>query len=463
MKNINVITSNSSIKNPTLQEFLLFCFFSIFVGSVLFNNKINTAIFCFLTVILSLALIVKKIYNFKNDFKICFKKNSYKIFFENYHKHLKKILENQHIIIVCDQNLNPQDILQNLSDKKPSKLDLIILTTNGESVKQFETFKNLTDQILNLNPTRNTILVAYGGGSVGDLVGFCASVILRGIRYIQYPTTLLAMVDSSVGGKTAINTETSKNMIGSFYQPICVICDTSLLSTLCVSQFLSGYGEVVKYGLMWDSDFFNFLIKNQHKTAKIVNLIANTQALEEKDRKYLNYIIKKCCKIKAKIVSMDEFETKSIRELLNFGHTIGHGIEKCSKYKNKIPHGQAVACAMIYEIMLSGDISSKNINALVNKLIIHYKAIGFFDTNINKTYQEISIKEIIPEILQIITKDKKNIEQNFIKLKTDQGEINVREFINCVVLKKVGKAKVKKVNIAKIAEVLSLNFVNLVR
>jgi 3-dehydroquinate synthase len=179
---------------------------------------------------------------------------------------------------------------------------------------------------------RDTLLVALGGGVVGDLTGYVAASFQRGISFIQIPTTLLAQVDSSVGGKTAVNHPLGKNMIGAFYQPKAVIIDTTTLNTLPPREFSAGMAEVIKYGIIYDLAFFEWLEENQ-------------EALKSKDQQALVYAIRRSCEIKAEIVAQDEKES-GIRALLNLGHTFGHAIEAEQGYGNWL-HGEAVAAGMI--------------------------------------------------------------------------------------------------------------------
>jgi len=189
---------------------------------------------------------------------------------------------------------------------------------------------------------RDATLIALGGGVVGDIAGFTASIFMRGISFIQVPTTLLAQVDASVGGKTAVNHKSGKNLIGSFYQPKCVICDTKFLETLNATEFSAGLSEVIKYGLIHDGEFFQWLQKN------IKQILSNDQAAVE-------YVIQRSCAIKAEIVALDEKE-QSVRALLNFGHTFGHAIEKLTGYGNWT-HGDAVAVGMVLAARLSEKMS----------------------------------------------------------------------------------------------------------
>ncbi len=195
---------------------------------------------------------------------------------------------------------------------------------HGENSKSFENYHKILEFCVQNSITRTDLFVALGGGVVGDLTGFAASTYLRGVDFVQIPTTLLSMVDSSVGGKTAINLNSGKNLCGAFYQPIGVFADCETLDTLPAENFNDGCAEIIKYGMVAHKDFLEFLQENDIK-------------------ENLPYVIKRCVEIKRDIVSRDEFE-KGERKLLNFGHTIGHAVEKCSNYS--VSHGNAVAIGM---------------------------------------------------------------------------------------------------------------------
>ncbi len=203
----------------------------------------------------------------------------------------------------------------------------------GESSKEFGAFGRLMNDLLDQRPDRKTTLVALGGGVVGDLTGFAASVLLRGVDFIQVPTTLLAQVDSSVGGKTGINTRHGKNLVGAFYQPRLVLADTGVLDTLPRRELLAGYAEVAKYGLIDDPDFFAWCE-------------ANGAAVLAGDAAKRTYAIEQSCLAKARIVAADERETTDLRALLNLGHTFGHALEAETGFGGDLLHGEAVGTGM---------------------------------------------------------------------------------------------------------------------
>lgn len=196
---------------------------------------------------------------------------------------------------------------------------------NGEEHKSMQTVSDILSFLAENELTRSDIIIALGGGIVGDVSGFCASAYLRGIRFVQIPTTLLAAVDSSVGGKTGVNLPQGKNLAGAFHQPSLVICDPDCFDTLAPEIYADGISESIKYGIISDSELFC--------------LFENGDA-----KKNIEQIVKRCVIIKSDIVSRDEFDTGE-RQKLNLGHTLGHAVEKCSGYS--IPHGHAVACGMV--------------------------------------------------------------------------------------------------------------------
>lgn len=203
---------------------------------------------------------------------------------------------------------------------------------DGEQYKSLAQYEHIMTRLLELNASRDTTLIALGGGVIGDLCGFVASTFQRGVPFIQVPTTLLAQVDSSVGGKTAVNHPLGKNMIGAFYQPVLVAIDVDTLATLPPREFAAGMAEVIKYGIIYDAAFFARL-EQEHS------------ALNALEPSVLAAIIQRCCEIKAEVVAQDEREG-GIRAILNLGHTFGHAIEAEQGYGNWL-HGEAVAAGMV--------------------------------------------------------------------------------------------------------------------
>jgi len=222
----------------------------------------------------------------------------------------------------------------------PAKNYKIIKVVDGEGAKSKRWLFKVIDQIIQASDWRKRpFIVCLGGGTVGDLGGFIAAIYRRGIPYIQIPTTLLAQIDSSIGGKTAIDTPQAKNILGAFYQPKAVFIDPNFLATLPTATFKEGLAEVIKHGVIKDPKLFKFLKSNHKKILK-------------RDPASILKIVAACVKIKAKVVEADEKETKGLRTILNFGHTFAHALESSSRYK-KISHGQAVSLGMIYAAKLS--------------------------------------------------------------------------------------------------------------
>jgi 3-dehydroquinate synthase len=212
------------------------------------------------------------------------------------------------------------------------------LLPDGEQHKTLQTAGWVFDALVSNKLNRDATVLALGGGVVGDIAGFAAACYQRGVGYVQIPTTLLAQVDSSVGGKTGVNHSGGKNLIGAFYQPRAVISDTDVLATLPEREFKSGFAEVIKYGCVWDPMFFDWLDRNMQK-------------LLERDAEALSYAIARSCTIKATVVARDERE-RELRAILNFGHTFGHAIEAATSYE-KYLHGEAVGLGMLIAVHLS--------------------------------------------------------------------------------------------------------------
>lgn len=274
-----------------------------------------------------------------------------------------------------------------------------VIIKPGEQSKTMHIVEDILSKMIKFDLTRNSKIIALGGGVVGDISGFCASIYMRGITFIQVPTTLLSQVDSSVGGKTGVNMCEVKNMVGSFYQPEAVIIDTNTLKTLPNKELISGLGEVIKYGIIWDYNFFNNIKKN------IVKMLQLEEGVMES-------IIKKCCEIKAEIVSQDEKEM-GLRKILNHGHTIGHGLETITSYE-KYTHGEAVLVGMYYESLMA-----KNFG---------YIEETYFD-EIRELIKSLGISLDISEfplevLVKAMMKDKKNREEkiSFIFPK-DRGKV----------------------------------------
>ena len=265
-------------------------------------------------------------------------------------------------VIVTDANVAPHH-LAGLEAAVGRDVGLIasVILQPGEATKSFAELEHLCRRLLELEVERGDVVVAFGGGVVGDLVGFAASILRRGVRTVQVPTTLLAQVDSSVGGKTGINVPEGKNLIGSFHQPALVIADTDVLDTLPERQFRSGYAEVAKYGLLGDAEFFAWLE-------------TNWRALFAGDPGLRVAAIEASCKAKAAIVAADEFESGR-RALLNLGHTFGHALEAWAGYSGRLLHGEAIAIGMAQAFRYSV-LSEFCDGALAERVEAHFGAVG---------------------------------------------------------------------------------------
>lgn len=251
-----------------------------------------------------------------------------------------QLLRGRRAMLLTDANV-ARHHLQTVSESLKIPADQVLILDPGETQKTWEVAGRVLDWMLNAGLGRDGALVALGGGVIGDLAGFCASVYQRGIDFVQIPTTLLAQVDSSVGGKTAVNHPRGKNLIGAFHQPIAVIADTHTLSTLPPREMRAGLAEVIKYGLLADPILFGWLEKNLDRIL----------ALEPQ---FVAETIERCCAIKARIVGLDERENVAggPRALLNLGHTFGHAIETFIGYGEWL-HGEAVAAGMCMAADLS--------------------------------------------------------------------------------------------------------------
>ena len=256
---------------------------------------------------------------------------------------LSLILPAKRCIIITDSNVGPL-YAKTLEDSLAS-VDVqhdTITVRAGEESKSFDSSERLMEELLSLKPDRKTCLIALGGGVVGDLTGFAASTLLRGVPFIQIPTSLLAMVDSSVGGKTGINSTHGKNLIGSFYQPLIVLMDTDVLKTLPERELKAGYAEVIKYGALGDAKFFDWL--DEHgEDVLAVDTVKTIQAIVS------------CCGMKGNIVAEDEKEAGK-RALLNLGHTFAHALEAELGYDGRLLHGEAVGIGMVLAAQLSRDL-----------------------------------------------------------------------------------------------------------
>ena len=340
---------------------------------------------------------------------------------------LKTFISKRKVIIIHDNffSLNDKDNEKFVSFfktiKKLSASVNLIGIPGGDKTKNISQLEYILEECLSFKIDRNSLIIAFGGGVIGDIAGFAASILLRGIDFVQIPTTLLAQVDSSVGGKTGINSNKSKNLIGSFHQPIAVIADIDLLKTLSKREYLAGLVEVIKYGLIYDVKFFNSL-ENNYK-----NILNH-------DESTLNEVISKSCEIKSLIIKNDEKENDK-RALLNLGHTFGHAIESFGKYNGTIIHGEAVSIGICLAFRLSSKMGYCPLTETA-------RVLSFFKKlNLPTSLQEVkNISITTSEMLKKFKYDKKNknnkltfilnkkIGKSFIKNNMDENILT--EFLN---------------------------------
>jgi 3-dehydroquinate synthase len=298
---------------------------------------------------------------------------------------LLKHIHSKQVLIVTNTTVAPLYLKKLIQGLEQFDIEVIELP-DGEQYKNLEHITQIFDVLLEKRFSRNATLIALGGGVVGDMGGFAAACYQRGIPFIQIPTTVLAQVDSSVGGKTGVNHPLGKNMIGAFYQPQCVLADMDVLDTLDDRQLAAGLAEVIKYGLIRDFTFFEWLEEN------IALLLA-------RDKTALAYVIERSCLNKAEVVAEDEFES-GVRATLNLGHTFGHAIETGMGY-GKYLHGEAVAIGMGYAADLShrlGWITVSDVRRIITLLKQTQLPV--------KPPKEMSVEQFI----DLMTVDKKNID-----------------------------------------------------
>jgi len=343
------------------------------------------------------------------------KSKSYPIYFgSNILNNTKKLLKKnipgvKKICIISDNNL-PKSLLNKLiRTLKQYELRVYKLSVS-EKTKSLGVANKIIEQLLNDNFNRSDCVIALGGGVLGDLSAFISNLTKRGLKFINIPTTLLAQVDASIGGKTGINSTRGKNLIGTYYQPDFILSDVSLLKSLPRREIISGYGEILKHSLILDKEFFFWLCKNGNK------IINNRNKLLLKDA------IIKSCKIKCKVVKQDEKE-KDLRMILNFGHTFAHGFESAKSFSKKLNHGEAVLLGM----MLASELSNIKKQLSFRELLLIKK--HYFNLKLPMSINKVFKRKEINKIVYFMKKDKKNIDEK----------------INLILLNKIGKvAKLKK-------------------
>ena len=310
--------------------------------------------------------------------------------------------QTQKIVLIIDTNV-PNKFKKVIINKLKNYKLLILPFSASEKNKSFKKVDIYLNKILSYNLNRSDLIIGIGGGITGDVTGFVASIFKRGINFINIPTTLLAQVDSAIGGKTGVNSNQGKNLIGSFYQPRLVISDISFLNSLSKKEIICGYAEILKHSLIKDKNFFNWLKKN-------------TRKILLKRAKELTYAIKKSCLIKMHFVSKDVNE-KNLRMILNFGHTFAHAIEVKNNYSKKITHGEAVLSGMILATKLS----------LIKKVCdtkIYNEIKQIYEKNkLSYTYEKYFKSNSISALIPHLKNDKKNNDEK----------------INFILIKKIGK------------------------
>ncbi len=280
-------------------------------------------------------------------------------------RELADLADGRQVVVIADEGLAGRHLetLDAALRRGPARRVDTLTTPAGESGKTFARYQDLAERVLGIGIDRRTLIVAFGGGVVGDLAGFLAASLLRGLDFVQIPTTLLAQVDSSVGGKTGINTVHGKNLVGAFHQPRRVLIDTTVLDTLPRRELLAGYAEVAKYGAIGDRDFFEWL--ERHGGAVV-----------DGDADARRYAIVASCRTKAEVVAGDERESAGGRRaLLNFGHTFGHALEAMAGYDGSLLHGEAVAVGMVLAARLSVE-TGACAGQDAERLTRHLEAVG---------------------------------------------------------------------------------------
>ena len=253
--------------------------------------------------------------------------------------HCRSLEPGQKCAIISDRNVARKYARKCVGHLKEAGFEPVLITVAaGETAKSLKVVQYCYDQLSRHRLERRSFIIALGGGVVGDLAGFVAATYLRGVAFVQVPTTLLAQVDSSVGGKVGVNLKAGKNLVGAFYQPRLVLCDIDTLRTLPAREFRAGLAEVIKYGIIYDAALFERLERDMDR-------------ILAKDAAVLESVIARCCEIKAEVVSQDETES-GLRAILNFGHTIGHAIEAISGYR-KYLHGEAISIGQVAATRLS--------------------------------------------------------------------------------------------------------------
>lgn len=337
------------------------------------------------------------------ELKVDLKDRSYPIIIEKglinrVSEEIRKVYKGKKIFVITDDNVNKYYGGKISEELKSNDFEVKLLALKpGEETKNFNTLPIVYNELLDFNLTRSDLIIALGGGVIGDLAGFVASTYLRGVDFVQIPTSLLAQVDSSVGGKVAVDLDRGKNLVGSFYHPKCVLIDPEVLNTLDNRFFIDGMAEVIKYGCIKDKQFFDYLEKMENNQQLINNM---------------EVVIHKCCDIKRQVVENDE-KDKGERMLLNFGHTLGHAIEQYYNY-TKYSHGEGVAIGMyvISKVSEEKGLTKKGTSQRIKDILVKYNLPYEVDVNIEETLEAINLdkKKLGNDLNVIILKEIGNSE-----------------------------------------------------
>ncbi len=314
---------------------------------------------------------------------------------------LAPLLKRPKIAIITDETIAQKYLPKFLLALSEANITFEVVTLPaGEASKSFAMLEMIVSKLLDFGIERSDSVLAFGGGVVGDITGFACSMLKRGCQFIQVPTTLLAQVDSSVGGKTAINTPQGKNLVGAFYQPRAVLTDIDTLKTLPLRQQKAGYAEIVKYGLLGDISFFEWLDETDPKTGK-----KRGEMVLDLDENTVIHAIKKSCLMKAKIVAQDEKELGK-RALLNLGHTFGHALEAVFGYSGKLLHGEAVSIGMklAFDYAATHDMISHEQSQRVTN---HLNSLGCYTEIADIEYTEHPTGLSADKLMDIMMRDKK--------------------------------------------------------
>jgi 3-dehydroquinate synthase len=333
----------------------------------------------------------------------------------------KKLPYVKKICIIIDNKLSKILVKKLTNSLKNYTLKILYLRAS-EKNKNILTVNKIIEQLLEKNFNRSDCVIAFGGGIIGDVSALISNLTKRGLKFINIPTTLLAQVDASIGGKTGVNSHQGKNLIGTYYQPDFVLSDVTILESLSHREMIAGYGEILKHSLILDKKFFLWLLRN------------GKNIIQKKSNKVKEAIIKSC-KIKNSIVSKDENE-KNLRKNLNFGHTFAHGFEGANNYSKKLNHGEAV----LLGIFIANKLSNKK-KLLSSKQFLQIKK-HYLDLNLPMNLNKNFKKNNINKIVYFMSKDKKNVDKK----------------INLILLKSIGKTKNIKLHRSEIKKFLNSFF-----